>query len=558
MNRLTAELPKRTLPLRAWNAPPPLFELPPLAVACAILALHVLPPAAFADVALRGEVVDARTSAPLPARVSVRGSDGSWHFPRSEGGTAVRYEKQRFARSVERHVTLSAHPFVVELPRGSYTIEVEHGKEYFPASRRVEIGDEPVRVRIALRRWIDMASLGWYSGDTHVHRPLEELPNIMLAEDLNVAFPLVHWVTRAFEAPSGGASDETAVAPIRVDSTHVIWPRNTEYEIFTVGDARHTLGAFFVLGHRAIFSSGVPPVAPIAERARRDGALIELDKHNWPWSMALVPVMDVDLFELSNNHVWRTEFHFAGFGEREAEYMRVERDAAGFTERGWIDFGLENYYALLDCGFRLRPTAGTASGVHPVPLGFGRVYVHVDRPFSYDAWFRGLDRGRSFVTTGPMMFVTVDRRLPGETFRLEGDAPRDFRIDVRVVSETPIDGIEIVRNGEARALTVASKPTDAGAVETTARETVSIDASSWIVVRCFESRPGGRVRFAHTAPFHFEHPERPLRPRREQVAYLIHRVESQIERSGAVLPAEAIAEYRAALEAYREIARRAR
>ena len=40
------------------------------------------------------------------------------------------------------------------------------------------------------------------------------------------------------------------------------------------------------------------------------------------------------------------------------------------------------------CGL-LRPTAGTASGVHPVPLGFGRVYVHCPAGFSYEAWVRG-------------------------------------------------------------------------------------------------------------------------------------------------------------------------
>ena len=45
------------------------------------------------------------------------------------------------------------------------------------------------------------------------------------------------------------------------------------------------------------------------------------------------------------------------------------------NERGWLDFTFQNYYLLLNCGFRLRPTGGTASGVHPVPLGFGRVYV---------------------------------------------------------------------------------------------------------------------------------------------------------------------------------------
>ena len=133
---------------------------------------------------------------------------------------------------------------------------------------------------------------------------------------------------------------------------------------------------------------------PIAERIHKEGGLIELDKHNWPWSMVIVPVAKVDLFELTNNHVWRTEFAFGSFGEPAPEYMKIERDRKGFTEQGWIDYGFQNYYALLNCGFRLRPTAGTASGVHPVPLGFGRVYVHCPQKFSYDAWVRGLDRGR--------------------------------------------------------------------------------------------------------------------------------------------------------------------
>ena len=97
--------------------------------------------------------------------------------------------------------------------------------------------------------------------------------------------------------------------------------------------------------------------------------------------------------------------------------MKIERDKNGFTERGWIDYGFQNYYALLNCGFRLRPTAGTASGVHPVPLGFGRVYVHCPDGFGYDAWVRGLDRGESFVTTGPMLLVRVNGKNPGTTFK---------------------------------------------------------------------------------------------------------------------------------------------
>ena len=38
-----------------------------------------------------------------------------------------------------------------------------------------------VDIRLPLRRWINMADLGWFSGETHVHRTLDELPTAMLA-----------------------------------------------------------------------------------------------------------------------------------------------------------------------------------------------------------------------------------------------------------------------------------------------------------------------------------------------------------------------------------------
>src|SRR5437868_3282768 len=133
------------------------------------LADHPAPPAADATV-LRGEVIDADTGRPIPCRVSIRGEDGSWFFPESESprGTAVPYRKQAFRRPeiVEMHTTLSADPFVVRLPPGRYVVTAERGKEYHPERREVTVGAEPVRISIRLRRWIDMARRGWYSGDT--------------------------------------------------------------------------------------------------------------------------------------------------------------------------------------------------------------------------------------------------------------------------------------------------------------------------------------------------------------------------------------------------------
>jgi hypothetical protein len=513
---------------------------------------------------LRGTVLDADTGKAVACRLYLQGADGTWWNVKSDDpdGVAVPYKKQRPApaTSVEIHTALTAHPFAVELPPGKYTLTIERGKEYHPLTEMVTVGDKPLDMQFKLRRWIDVAGRGWYSGDTHVHRTLEELPPVVLAEDLNVAFPLIYWVTEAFVSPLKGtrkAERDPGPRPVAVDATHVIYPRNTEYEIFTVNKKSHTLGAFFVLNQQTVLDEGVPPVKDLARRMHKEGALIEMDKHNWPWSMALVPILPVDLYELTNNHIWRTDFAFGDFGPPAPEYMKIERGDKGWTERGWIDFGFQNYYALLNCGFRLRPTAGTASGVHPVPLGFGRVYVYLPDGFKYDAWVRGLNEGRSFVTTGPMLFAQVNGEQPGHTFK--NATAGEYHVTGSAESEQPLGRIEIIVNGEAaQTIKPENRKTKAGAYECPLDAKVKLDGSSWLAVRCFEDRPDKRPRFAHTAPFHVEIAGKPLRPRKAEVEFLIQRVEDQIKRSSDVLPKEALDEYREALRAYQDVAKNAR
>lgn len=498
------------------------------------------------------EVLDAASGKPLAARVYLQGADGAFHFAKSASsdGSAVEYNKAR-DKSIERHTAVSPHPFRFDVPAGKYKLTVKRGKEYLPGEEPIEVAAEPVRVSVKLRRFVDLAKLGWYSGETHVHRSLAELPTAMLADDLNVALPLTYWVTKSDTPPAQGDKNSPPVKPelIRLDDTHAIYPMNTEYEIFSVGGKSHTLGAIFALGHKSVFDKGVPPVREIARQTHREGGLLELDKHNWPWSMMLVPVMEVDLYELTNNHLWRTEFLYKSFGEAPAEYMNVERDTAGFTERGWIDFTFTNYYALLNCGFRLRPTGGTASGVHPVPLGFGRVYVHLSDGFSYDGWMKGLNAGRSFVTTGPLLTTVVFTSVGGKnTHQVHG----------RAISARPLSKIEIVSAGEViRSVKPANKPLDDGGFESPLSEPLTIESSTWVAVRCYEPQADGRLRFAHSAPVHIDIEGKPLRPRPEEVQYLMRRVESEIARHTGVLTDAALDEYKAALAKYQEIAKTA-
>jgi hypothetical protein len=150
--------------------------------------------------------VDDATGKTLPTRLYIRGANGRWHFPKSAstGGSAVRYERRSGfnTNSIEMHTTLSAHPFRIELSPGRYTFTAERGKEFFPESHEVVVERSLPKQTFRLRRWIDMNRQGWYSGDTHNHRDPAELPNVMLAEDVNVGLPMVDWTTTSTVAPN--------------------------------------------------------------------------------------------------------------------------------------------------------------------------------------------------------------------------------------------------------------------------------------------------------------------------------------------------------------------
>lgn len=523
-----------------------------------------------------GAILDAITGKPIPARVYVQAGNGEWLFVESASpdGSAFPYKEQwvPMADSIERHTTISAHPFRIELQPGRYDITIERGKEFHPLTRTVVIADANRRESFRLNRWINLAERGWYSGETHVHRRVQELPNVMLAEDLNVAFPVTFWTTQAYAAPDlapstlrrqgpspFGPRKDLGTAPILIDDTHVMFPRNTEYEVFTVDGRRHTQGAVFILNHKTTFQQGMPPVGEIAAQAHREGALLDLDKHNWPWSMMLVPIARIDLYELSNNSVWRAPFGFRGTSTRPADYMKLEKRDNGFTEWGWLNFGFENYYALLNCGFRLTPTAGTASGVHPVPLGHSRVYVHLDGPFDGDAWIEGLRRGRSFVTTGPMLFAKVNGQHAGHVFEQADGTTNEYSIELLSLSDRPISRIEVIVNGAVeRTIKAQNEKTPEGAFATQCEVTAPVAETSWIAVRSIQSMDDGRNRFAHTAPWHIEVGAAPIRPRKEEIQFLIRRVEDEIARNASVLSVAAMAEFHEALRIYQDIARRSR
>lgn len=502
------------------------------------------------------QVVDEASKVPIAARVYVRSEAGQWYFAEAGGpeSRVMRYEKQNWinANSQEFHTCVSAHPFRLRLPPGKYTLTVERGKEYSTASHELTVDEssDEKAMELPLKRWINMAEKGWYSGDTHVHRPVSQIAVPMLADDVNVALPMTYWTTRSNRSAADGDRTDRGDAAlparlIEVDQSHVIWPKNTEWEIFSVEGKNHTLGALFALNHRTAFPVSIPPIKPIIDQVDKENALLDMDKHDWPFAMVLPAMLgNRVLFELANNHNWRTEFAFTKWTTPAAAWMNPKNaqtvsdndGVPGGGEREWLEYMHHTYWCLLNAGYKLAPTAGTATGVHPVPMGYGRVYVNVPGPFHYGQWIEGLRAGRSFVTTGPMLLVERTGN----------------RVQAQVLTDGTIEEVQWIVNGEIRKQPLlAASPTSGARVEFKLEKEFNFDETSWVAVRVWQRTSDGRLQFAHSAPQWFEVAGKPIRPTEAQQQFLIRRMEQELQRSQSLLLPNARAEYEEALKLYR-------
>lgn len=524
-----------------------------LSVAC---GLFLLSGTLCAQTRVTGKIVDAQTGALLPARLEILSDKGVRYEAKSADplAPAIPYKRQAGTLSIEHHVTLNKGAFTADLPPGTYTFTAQRGKEYLVDRREVKVEDSPLELVLKPRRWIDMPSLGWYSGDVHSHRLWTEMKNLCLAEDVHLSFPLSNWVTSAEAGLVSGnkirdgyrGSPQTLI----VDKNHLIHFQNAEFEIFSVKGKNHTLGAILGIGMNALDDDHAPPLAPFVEKVRAQGGLTDLEKHSWPWSLAIAATHKVDLFELANNHVWQTRFGFPSWTiEESAPYMGLERTTQGLSEWGWIDFGFQTYYALLNCGLRIMPSAGTGSGVHPVAHGFSRVYAKIDGPLELKKWLEALKAGKSFVTTGPLLRAEIDGKTSGETF--QGPFAKPLHLRAIVHSSAPIERIEVLFNGvlihQERPM---GCPRDEGGNDTVFSRMLTTEQSGWYVVRVFEKHPDGRVRFAHTAPWFVNVPGKPLRPRKEELDHILKTIDREIARNTNVLDAKSLAEILAARKYY--------
>ena len=408
----------------------------------------------------------------MPARVHLKDSSGKVHQPKE-----LPFWRDHFVCPGE---------VKLELAPGNYTMEVERGPEL--SAHRSEFGvasGTPTNIAVTLPRIVDLSAEGWWSGELHVHRPVGDAELLMRAEDLHVAQFITWWNKQNLW------SNGPPMEPLRQ------FDGNRFANVLAGEDEREGGALLYFNLKQPLGITGAtrhfPSSLVYATEARKwTGAHIDIEKPFW-WDFPLWLASGLcDSVGIANNHM-----HRSGMYNGEA-WGRARNTNAFPSPRGNGFWSQEIYYHALNCGLRLPPSAGSASGVLPNPVGYNRVYVFTGPQVTYEKWWEGLRAGRSFVSNGPLLRCGAKGKLPGEVFAEAAGKKLEIEIDAMLNSRDVVPAIEIIRNGKV----VRSVPVTANG-QRVSLGTLNFNESGWFLVRGISSDPK-TFRFASTAPFYVE------------------------------------------------------
>lgn len=379
---------------------------------------------------------------PMPARIYPRAADGRAYAP--DGGF------HRVISATETHYFHTNGSFELEVPAGPLTLEALRGFEFTPASASVTVpANGTVDVELRLRRLVDAPARGWYSGDTHVHDLHQgrfglshrQFFDQLLAEDLHVTNALIHM-------------DGTRLMGRWTDLTGKPHPLSTREHILQYGEEfRGSLGHVALIGiskYVLPFTTGTPNTAYAQHEL--DARYLDAAREQGGISGYLHP------------------YNRAADGPSGYAGTLIAVDVA-LGKGDFYDIGAlvsdeiasaEFYYRLLNCGFRIAATSGTdnfSDVWRDPPPGADRTYVRIEGPLSLRTWMEGIKAQRTFGTTGPLVFFTVNDKGPGEEVSLPAGASPELRVRAEALSIAPMERMEVIVNGRvAHTVSAGAEP----------------------------------------------------------------------------------------------------
>lgn len=420
---------------------------------------------------LKVSVIDAEAGRPTEARIFLRASDGKAYAPPGS--------YQRVAsRALELEFFHTSGEFSLELPEGEVSLLATKGLEREPvrATAVVEAG-AVASLRLTLQRFTDFKAKGWFSGSDHVHMNyagnLQNTPENLLfmaaAEDLDVVGEkIANKDNRIFDHQYfNGPYDDARSTPARI----LAWGQ--EYRppfyghINFINLTSHLLSPFTTGYEGTAIESLYPSNTDIFRLGRAQGAL---GGYVHPFSSNPARV------GYANARGFPVDLALGTF-----TYLEVMTSAsyARNTARVW--------HRALNCGFRVTASGGEDSitGLHRTPaIGAARMYAHLGDRLAWDRWVDAVRDGRTFVTNGPLVELSINGEIPGGSVRLPAEGG-SVEVDARMETAFPVDRLELVRNGEV----LERIPLRDGGRAGSLRKRIQVDRSGWYTLRALTDKP---------------------------------------------------------------------
>ena len=442
---------------------------------------------------------------------------------------------------------------------GNATLVVQRGIEYEPAELVAAGGGEREELTVRLRRWSHQATRGWRSGDVHVHLHYGG-EYLLTPEDASLAQrgEDVHFMNMMVANQGSGFVHDEPFFEGRPHSLstsgHILqWGeeyRNDFYGHLCMYGIEQLVPPIYSGFRQSPHRHDVPALADGADRCHAAGGTL---------SYAHPVFGSIELDRLFAR-AWTVEAK-----ELPVDVALGKIDAIDLMSYpSWYLETAELWYRLLNCGFRLPATAGTDTfmnhadaGAFSNPPAGNRVFVRVEGEFTTDSWCEGVRRGRTFVTNGPSLRLSVDGHAIGD--EIEARAGDVLRVEAEAQSFAPMDRIELIVNG---AVVASSDAVEAGR-RAQLSERVTIEESAWLAVRALGPASrfvlGGDL-FAHTSPIYVTVAGRPV-TRAENAAYFVDWIDRLVtmaeERGSYASDADRdaiVALFRSGQEYYRRIA----
>ncbi len=429
-------------------------------------------------------VLDDATGQPVPCRVHFRSPDGVPYQPHGHHNH-VNSNNDTWHVDVGGDLRLGQITYAYIdgrcqgwLPRGEVLVDVARGFEYEPLRQRVTIAPGQQRLELRLRRWTNMNERRWFSGDTHVHflssqGSLREAQ----AEDLNI----VNLLQSQWGSLFTNTEEFTGAPLVSRDGRTLVWA-NQE-------NRQHVLGHMILLGLQQ-------PVYPWCS----DG----------PSEAELGGTLETTL------SAWADACHAQGGTVILPHFPNPNGEPPTLVATGRVDavemivqaaYNHLEYYRYLNAGYRLPLVGGTDKMSSAVAVGQYRTYVRIPggEEFSYASWCRNLKLGRTFLSGGPLLELSVDGAQIGDTVALPAGGGT---VEIMASSQSvlPMHTLQIVQNGAV----VAQSDDSSGARTLTLNTRLRIDAHSWLCARVggpnyepiAHHDTWSRGVFAHTSPIY--------------------------------------------------------